>query len=282
MSKRSSGTGWIIAGVAVVAVAVAGYFLVQRARQSPVPAETSAAVASSSGTADRAPAIAHPIDQAQASPAPASTAALPALADSDADVTRSLAALGGAGAGELLVGESIIPRFVATIDALPREGLSHFILPLHPAKGVLQLQDVEGAQQISESNAARYAAYVQALSAVNAQALVDWYVKHYPLFQQAYAELGYPKGYFNDRLITVIDHLLAAPEPAQPPRVVPYKNGYAYADPALQALSVGQKSMIRIGAANEAAVKSKLREVRARLVGSELRAAPAATAAPEH
>lgn len=37
------------------------------------------------------------------------------------------------------------------------------------------------------------------------------YVQLYPLFQQANVELGYPKSHFNDRVVTVIDHLLAAP-----------------------------------------------------------------------
>ena len=37
------------------------------------------------------------------------------------------------------------------------------------------------------------------------------YKQYYPLFQQAYVDLGYPEGYFNDRLVEVIDHLLATP-----------------------------------------------------------------------
>lgn len=266
VNKRSSGSGWVIAAIVLVAVAVVGYFLVQRARQTAVPAAVPAASSTAPGTAESAPAIAHPIDQAQSSPAPASTAPLPALANSDVDVADGLVALGGTDLGELLVRESIIPRFVATIDALPRDGLSHFILPLHGAKGVLQMQDEQGQQRISDANAERYAPYMRALAKVDSQALVDWYVRHYPLFQQAYAELGYPKGYFNDRLIAVIDHLLAAPQPTQPLLVVPHKQGFAYADPALESLSVGQKSMIRIGSANEAAVKAKLRELRGLLV----------------
>ena len=40
---------------------------------------------------------------------------------------------------------------------------------------------------------------------------VDLYVRLYPLLQSTYAELGYPRGYFNDRLIAVIDQLLATP-----------------------------------------------------------------------
>ena len=38
------------------------------------------------------------------------------------------------------------------------------------------------------------------------------YERLYPLFQQAYEDLGYPGKYFNDRLVEVIDHLLQTPE----------------------------------------------------------------------
>ena len=104
----------------------------------------------------------------------------------------------------------------------------------------------------------------------------------YPLFQRAYVELGYPKAYFNDRLIAVIDHLLAAPSPAQPPVVAQGKHGtFVFVDPSLEALSVGQKAMVRMGQADEAAVKSKLQDIRALLVksGPPVAAASARSAA---
>lgn len=280
MSKRSSGGGWVAAIVVLVLVAIAAYFLVQRARQSgaakPAPAAASTAAPAPASTA---PAIAHPISQAATTPAPASTAPLPALGDSDASVLQGLSALApGADVGAWLVHQSIIPRIVATVDALPRQDLGHFILPVHPAKGSLQLQKANDQQVIGAANADRYAPYLKAMQAVDTQTLVDWYAHNYPLFQQAYRELGYPHGYFNDRLVAVIDHLLAAPEPAGPLAVVPYKEGYAYADASLQSLSVGQKTMIRLGPANEAAVKAKLRDLRSRLVGAKLHQAPAAAA----
>jgi hypothetical protein len=278
MNKRSSGGGWFIAVIALVVIAGAAYFLVQRARQADTkPAASVASAASSPAPASTAPAIAHPIAQADSGPAPASTAPLPALADSDADVADSLIALAkGGDIGAWLVRQSIIPRIVATVDALPHSDMGRFILPVKPAKGSLQMEQANGQSVIGAANAARYAPYMQAMASVDSQALVDWYVHYYPLFQQAYVELGYPKAYFNDRLIAVIDHLLAAPEPTQPLIVAPYKQAYAFADPALQGLSVGQKAMVRIGPANEATVKAKLRDLRARLVGSGLHASPAA------
>ena len=38
---------------------------------------------------------------------------------------------------------------------------------------------------------------------------------------------------------------------------------YQYADPKLESLSAGQKLLLRMGPANEAVVKAKLRELRA-------------------
>ncbi|MGN6235800.1 DUF3014 domain-containing protein [Dyella sp.] len=279
MSKRSSNGGrWVIAVIVLIVVAGAAYFLVQRARQADTkPAVSSAPAQSAPAPASTAPSIAQPIAQADTGPAPASTAPLPSLADSDANVADSLIALAsGSDMSAWLVRQSVIPRIVATVDALPRSDMGRFILPVKPAKGSLQMDQANGQSTIGAANATRYAPYMQALAAADSQALVDWYVHYYPLFQQAYVELGYPKAYFNDRLIAVIDHLLAAPEPTQPLVVTPYKQGYAFADPALQGLSVGQKAMVRIGSANETALKAKLRDLRARLVGSGLHAAPAA------
>ena len=45
------------------------------------------------------------------------------------------------------------------------------------------------------------------------------YVRLYPLFQRAYEELGYPGQYFNDRVVEVIDSLLATPNVTEPIKV---------------------------------------------------------------
>jgi DUF3014 family protein len=87
----------------------------------------------------------------------------------------------------------------------------------------------------------------------------------YPLFQQAYQELGYPKKYFNDRLVQVIDHMLATPSIKEPVALVRPKVLYEFEDPELEDLSAGQKIMIRIGPENAAAMKAKLREIRQEL-----------------
>ena len=101
-----------------------------------------------------------------------------------------------------------------------------------------------------------------AMEAVDSAKLVALYVRLYPLFQEAYAELGYPSRYFNDRLFEVIDHLLATPDVQGSVALVQPKVLYEYADPALQDLSAGQKILVRMGGENEAKVKAKLREIK--------------------
>ena len=220
------------------------------------------------------PLIQHPIAQADA-PAGASAAPLSALDDSDASVAAALAALAGGGdLRALLLPQQVITRIVATIDTLPRHALGTLMLPLRTPNGRFTTTEIDGQMVISSQNAARYAPYMQIVDSVDPKALVAWYVHAYPLFQQAYRQLGYPKGYFNDRLIVVIDDLLAAPMLAQPAALTQSGPFRVYADPSLESLSAGQRLLLRVGLVNEAKLKVKLRVVRAQLTAHALPAAP--------
>ncbi len=280
MNKQASIGSWIGAVVVVLVVVVAGVYLARRAMHPKQLATNVPAVTSSAAGSSTAVPIQHPISQANTGPAAASTVALPALDDSDASVAATLARLsGGADLSSLLVRQQIIRHIVATVDALPRHDLGVGVLPAHTPKGAFITEEVDGRKVIGSENAARYAPYMQVVEDADPQALVAWYVQSYPLFQQAYRQLGYPKGYFNDRLIAAIDNLLAAPELAQPAALVPSKGFYAYADPALESLSSGQRMLLRGGSVNEAKIKAKLRAIRALLTAQKMPATPGSTAA---
>ena len=83
--------------------------------------------------------------------------------------------------------------------------------------------------------------------------LTALYFHFYPLFQQAYQSLGYPNGYFNDRLVVTIDNLLATPDVNGPISLVRPNVMYQYADPKLEKLSAGQKLLVRMGPAQRRA-----------------------------
>lgn len=269
MTQHDSATGKIagaIVVIVVVALAAWWYFShvpdVDFARRGPAPA----APAPASTVPEP---IEHPITEAQAGPASASTAPLPPLLDSDSAAADALAALPGAhGLAGLLVARGLIPHIVATVDALPRHTIGNSILPLTPPTGAFAVDASSGAPTLGAANYARYDAYMQIVNAVDSRTLVTWYVRWYPLFQQAYRQLGYPQGYFNDRLIQAIDNMLAAPNAQPPVQLVATQNGrYALADPTWESLSVGQKLLIRIGPEHERALKAKLRSIRTLLLG---------------
>ena len=117
---------------------------------------------------------------------------------------------------------------------------------------------------------ARYDTAVALLERVDLRQAVGVYVRFHPLFQQAYRDIAPPGTTFNDRLVAVIDHLLAAPEVEGPVEVHRASDGSGrlrFADPRREGASVGHKAMWRIGPDHAARVKARLRELRAILVG---------------
>ncbi|MGE0557804.1 MAG: DUF3014 domain-containing protein [Burkholderiales bacterium] len=189
---------------------------------------------------------------------------LPALDTSDSTMQGAIAGLSAdQGLGGALILQGFVRRVVATIDNLPRSKVATRLLPLKRVDGTFAVSGSEGSFAIAPANAARYAAYLKLMDAVATDKLAAFYFHYYPLFQQAYRELGYPKGHFNDRLVEVIDHLLEAPDLKPPVALLRPKVLYLYADPELEARSAGQKILMRMGAENAARIKSKLREIRA-------------------
>jgi hypothetical protein len=104
---------------------------------------------------------------------------------------------------------------------------------------------------------------VRLVTSADIDRVADTYRRFYPLFQTAYVNLGYPEGYFNDRLIEVIDHLLETPVVEQPIALVRPNVLYRFADPKIESLSSGQKLLIRMGNEHAANLKTTLRDFRA-------------------
>ncbi len=223
-----------------------------------------------------APEIRHPIEEAQTGAEPyKDSKPLPALAVSDATMQNTLADLFGATTfDKLFYPDQIVHRFVATIDNLPRKTVPGRYMPVTPAEGPLITAGKDESLSIAAANAARYAPYVRAVEAIDAGKLVATYVYFYPLMQEDYRNLGYPKGYFNDRLIEAIDDMLAAPEAPPTVMLVQPKVLYQYADPDVETRSAGQKIMMRMGSENAAKVKAKLREIRRELTSRQTKDAP--------
>jgi hypothetical protein len=260
--KSENARPWMLGGAALVAAAVVGFFVWRHySSQQQAPVATPVARPVPSAAAGPPP-IANPIP-AEA----AGGAALPALNESDQLVHDSLAGvIGRAPIEQYLVPQNIVRHIVATIDNLPRHKLAVELRPVKPTPGQTATTAQGDLVTLSSDNYQRYAPFVHVVQTVDVKALAVVYQRLYPLFQQAYEDLGYPGKYFNDRLVEVIDHLLATPEVQGPIQLTQPKVFYEYADATLEGRSAGQKLLIRMGPANERAIKAQLQALRAQIV----------------
>jgi hypothetical protein len=190
---------------------------------------------------------------------------LPLLNESDGEVTLKMTeVVGGEPLAEYLVQGQAISRMVAMIDRLTSRQVPPLVNPIKSAAGEFQVDSDADRVVLSARNFARYDGHVALLQSVNTGALIAIYRKYYPLFQQAYEENG-GEGSFNDRLVEVIDHLLETPDVPGPIYLTKPEAVYVFEEPGLEAMTAGQKILVRMGSANAAIVKEKLSEIRAEL-----------------
>lgn len=237
-----------------------------------------------------------PLPQAEAPPPRevAPTASLPASAPlhypvaapdeplQEHEIPAALAGLLGTKAvATFLQADAFARRFAATVDSLAREHSPAAMWPVLPTPGRFLVEERADGPVIAAENASRYTPLVLLAGTIDVPAAVRLYRGMFPLLQQAYRELGFGDRHLNDRVVAVIDVLLATPEAPEAPRVellavkgpVPSLQPwvrYQFVDPELEALTAGQKILVRVGPVNQRRLKSKLEELRKELTGPEL------------
>jgi hypothetical protein len=197
--------------------------------------------------------------------ATAPAASSPAVAEPDPP-PAPLDAAGLSGALTTLLGRDAVLRFLqlgdlprhvaATVDNLARDQAPSAVWPVLPTPGHFTVMEQDGRTVIDPDNELRYAPFVQWIEHLDAVRLAALYRSALPLLQQAYEQLGFPQHRFHDRLVQVMDHLLATPVLRAPLEVRltevqgPYPSErpwvrYEFADPAPAA---GQAARVPPGA----------------------------------
>lgn len=279
----SSPVTWVVVLAALLLAVWLGWPYLQRdgvPRPAPVaeapppvpePAETGqdATVAAPEGPL-------HPIEpEAEAGEGEALRASTHNLDDSDPLVREQLAALlSRKDVLEFFQLDGLVRRIVVTVDNLGRAHAPARLWPVHPTPGRFTTHKAaDGREFIDPDNSQRYDAWVRMVESVDVGRAVQAYRRLYPLFQKAYEELGYPGRYFNDRLVEVLDQLIATPVHDEPlevtlvqvkgpvPSLRPWVR-YEFADPALASLSSGQRMLLRMGPAHQRRLQARLRQVR--------------------
>ncbi len=266
-------TPWLLPILLAAGVAAAAWYYWSYIKQQAVSPPAVEQVAPPPATAPEANGDPlHPIDEIIfPDGADADLRPLPGLDDSDEYFKLELTDLFGEQVGVLIAESRIIERVVATIDNLPR---SHVAERVRPVTGLTDafVADPEGGNlfAISEESYRRYDVLVSIIEASDVGELGDLYRRYYPLFQTAYEDLGYPGGYFNDRLVEAIDDMLATPELTGKILLVRPHVLYKFQDPNLEARSSGQKLLLRMGSDNAAKIKMKLQALRDSIASEEM------------
>lgn len=266
--------------VAVVVVAGAWWWLQSAPPAVPEPAEPVASVEPVPQAPDTtAPALRHPIEavgQALGLGTEDAAAPPPTLEQRLADLVGRDALL------TFVVTDQFARRVAATVDNLGRAHAPSALWPVQPTPGRFEVATLDGAPARSDVNARRYDAFVRFATGIDPARAVALYVRLYPQLQAAYEALGFPGRSLNDRVVDVVDLLLATPSLDGPvalhlteikgpiPSTRPWVR-YEFADPALESLAAGQKILLRVGPAHAAALKAWLAQVRPLLAGQAVR-----------
>ena len=254
---------WLIALLLAAAVGFAAWFFWDRAQQPVAPVPVRQAPVQDAGPAEPL----HPVEPLELTPAEGELVELPPLEESDSYFALALVDVFGPELETLLADEALIDKTVATVDNLTRSRISEKIRPVGRLSGnfIVTAAGDNGSFYLSAENYDRYKPLVNMVTGADLDELAATYRRFYPLMQEAFAQLGYPDGYFNDRVVAVIDHLLATPEPEQPIRLVQPHVLYEFADPRLEALSSGQKLLLRMGPDHATRIRETLAELRTRI-----------------
>jgi hypothetical protein len=254
--KKVWGLAVAILGI-LAAVAALYYFVFMK--KPAAPARAAAAPAESVAPAEAEKPAAGPEGEPLGFPAVA-------LGESDPIVRQFAAALSAnPDLAKWLLTKDVIRKFVVSVDNVanglsPRPHIDFF----SPAGG-FRVSRTRTGTVIDPASYARYDPVVGVVQSLDATAAARLYRAVDPLLQEAYNELGYPGVDFDDTLVRAMAELLETPVVNGPILLEKKVLSYAMTDETLEALSLAQKQLLRLGPKGVQAVHDKIRELAAAL-----------------
>ena len=191
---------------------------------------------------------------------------VPNLPESDAFVhQKALALISNNVVGSSLVTQDLIRQFVVFVDNLAQGELTRKVSPIKGPEKLFTVAEITNKVYLNPESYHRYDAYATVIANMDEQSLMHTYKQLTPLFDEAFAELGYSNAKFNDRMLQAIKVMLAAPIIEEPIELSSISVNYRFVDPNLEALPGAQKLLVRMGPENTRKVKAALRKMESQL-----------------
>ena len=250
--RRATASGparWLVVGAAVV---IAGSLLALRwmSRAQPPAVELAPVPAAAPAPASRRPQR-QPLE-------------LPSLAASDVMLRELVAELSR---------HPMLARFLATRGLVRSIALSVVQIgdgrtpaePLAVLRPPTRLDVSATTGRVEASSFVRWESVVRALQSIPARDAAQVYVNVKPLFDEAYRELGYPDGDFDQALLKAIRMLQATPAHTGDLALLRRDGYFEHEDAALRSLPPVQKQLLLMGPENRARILAWLDQLSATL-----------------
>ena len=187
---------------------------------------------------------------------------LPTLTDSDTFVFETLQTLqNGMALVNALAEDQIVRKFVVFVENISRGEFPQTGLPYKGLGQEMPVSEIDDNLFVMDQVAhSRFDQVVSTFVETDTDSAVIIYQMLSPLFQQAYAEIGFRNVSFDETLRAAINNVLRTTNMEGPYQLVKPSVMYLYADSSVENLAEVHKQLLRIGPDNTSALKAKLRE----------------------
>ena len=187
---------------------------------------------------------------------------LPSLTDSDPFVFETLQTLqNGMALVNALAEDQIVRKFVVFVENISRGEFPQTGLPYKGLGQEMPVSEIDDNLFVMDQVAhSRFDQVVSTFVETDTDSAVIIYHMLSPLFQQAYAEIGFRNVSFDETLRAAINNVLRTTNMEGPYQLVKPSVMYLYADSSVENLAEVHKQLLRIGPDNTSALKAKLRE----------------------
>lgn len=237
-------------------------------RPIPRPVESVPVAPTSTAEPTPAPVIteAAPV-QVVETPAEEPSEPLPSLSNSDSVVLARLASMElGASLLRMLAPDDLIRKFVVFTHNVAQGELPQLEYPLRRIETAFVVRDVDdNLYTMDPATHRRFDTLIDTLVALDPEQAVRVYRALRPLFQEAYAEIGYGDRNFDDTVIRAIDQIMNARDETGPFQLIKPTVAYLYAEARIEDMSPVEKQLLRIGPDNTAKLRGRLPAYRERL-----------------
>lgn len=204
------------------------------------------------------------IPEAEPPAAPAEPEPLPSLDESDPAVARSLEQHQWTGLSGLLADDFIIRKTVRAVVAAANGEWVYQHRPIAPPASPFEAAKDGDTLRIAPANFARYEPYIDALVSVDAFTAAKMYTQYYPLFEEAYGELGLQQGNFHGAVLKALALVENAPAHDDAELIQP-SVAYKFKNAEIEGLPQIQKLLIRMGPENQTRLQAWLAELERQL-----------------